>query len=81
MQQKKASSRLDRWMQYFSCANPQEVLAFAKQDPLFSDVLEAEKMYLSDDDQMREYYRQNENLFLCKSSGSTGFCQTGSSFF
>ena len=25
MQQKKASSRLDRWMQYFSCANPQEV--------------------------------------------------------
>ena len=63
MQQKKASSRLDRWMQYFSCANPQEVLAFAKQDPLFSDVLEAEKMYLSDDDQMREYYRQNENAY------------------
>ena len=57
------SSRLDRWMQYFSCANPQEVLAFAKQDPLFSDVLEAEKMYLSDDDQMREYYRQNENAY------------------
>ena len=39
-----------------------EVLAFAKTDKLFAKVLEAEKMYLSDD-KMREFYRQNEEAY------------------
>ena len=56
-----AMSRLDRWLQYLICSDPQEVLAFAKSDAIFGKVLEAEKMYIDDKDLMRKYYEDNRD--------------------
>ena len=47
-QQGVTMSRLDRWLQYLTCSDPQEVLAFSKSDAIFGKVLEAEKMYIND---------------------------------
>ena len=60
-QQGVAMSRLDRWLQYLICSDPQEVLAFAKSDAIFGKVLEAEKMYIDDKDLMRKYYEDNRD--------------------
>ena len=54
-------SRLDRWLQYLTCSDPQEVLAFAKADAIFGKVLEAEKMYINDKELMRKYYEENRD--------------------
>ena len=58
--QGKVRSRLDRWMQYLTCADPQAVLNFAKNDAIFADVLEAEKMFIQDEEKMREFYQKKE---------------------
>ena len=60
-QQGVAMSRLDRWLQYLTCSDPQEVLAFAKSDAIFGKVLEAEKMYINDKELMRKYYEDNRD--------------------
>ena len=60
-QQGVAMSRLDRWLQYLTCSDPQEVLAFAKADAIFGKVLEAEKMYINDKELMRKYYEENRD--------------------
>ena len=60
-QQGVAMSRLDRWLQYLTCSDPQEVLAFAKSDAIFCNVLEAEKMYINDKELMRKYYEENRD--------------------
>ena len=60
-QQGVAMSRLDRWLQYLTCSDPQEVLAFAKTDAIFGKVLEAEKMYINDKELMRKYYEENRD--------------------
>ena len=60
-QQKVAMSRLDRWLQYLTCSDPQEVLAFAKSDEIFGKVLEAEKMYINNKELMRKYYEENRD--------------------
>ena len=60
-QQGVAMSRLDRWLQYLTCSDPQEVLAFAKADAIFGKVLEAEKMYINDKELIRKYYEENSD--------------------
>ena len=60
-QQGVAMSRLDRWLQYLTGSDPQEVLAFAKADAIFGKVLEAEKMYINDKELMRKYYEENRD--------------------
>ena len=60
-QQGVAMSRLDRWLQYLTCSDPQEVLAFAKSDAIFGNVLEAEKMYINNKELMRKYYEENRD--------------------
>ena len=60
-QQGVAMSRLDRWLQYLTCSDPQEVLAFAKSDEIFGKVLEAEKMYINNKELMRKYYEENRD--------------------
>ena len=60
-QQGVAMSRLDRWLQYLTCSDPQEVLAFAKADAIFGKVLEAEKMYINNKELMRKYYEENRD--------------------
>ena len=60
-QQGEAMSRLDRWLQYLTCSDPQEVLAFAKSDAIFGNVLEAEKMYINNKELMRKYYEENRD--------------------
>ena len=60
-QQKVAMSRLDRWLQYLTCSDPQEVLAFAKSDAIFGKVMEAEQMYIDDKELMRKYYEENRD--------------------
>ena len=47
-------------MQYLTCADPQAVLNFAKEDAIFADVLEAEKMFIQDEEKMREFYQKKE---------------------
>ena len=56
-----AMSRLDRWLQYLTCSDPQEVLAFAKSDAIFGKVMEAEQMYIDDKELMRKYYEDNRD--------------------
>ena len=56
-----AMSRLDRWLQYLTCSDPQEVLAFAKSDAIFGKVMEAEQMYIDDKELMRKYYEENRD--------------------
>ena len=46
-----------------TCADPQAVLDFAKADTIFADVLEAENMFIQDEEKMREFYQKKESVY------------------
>ena len=60
----KNRKRLVRWLKYFTNFSPVEVEDLAKQDLLFAEILEAEKMFVNDELEMEkheavdDYYRK-----------------------
>ena len=51
----KNKNRLIRWMKYLSYSSPEEIVEMAKDDDVFTGVLEAEKMFLRNREEMLEY--------------------------
>ena len=59
----KVLNRLGRWIQYLTFSAPSEIQDFAKKDQIFSDVIEAEKMFRSNPEDMAAYLSE-ENAKL-----------------
>ena len=51
----KNKNRLIRWMKYLSYSSPEEIVEMAKDDDVFTGVLEAEKMFVRNREEMLEY--------------------------
>ena len=51
----KNKNRLVRWMKYLTYSSPEEVIAMAKEDEVFTKVLEAEKMFVRNREEMLKY--------------------------
>ena len=56
-------NRLRRWIQYHTFSDPSEIQDFAKKDQIFSDVIEAEKMFRSNEKDMAAYLSEENAKF------------------
>ena len=54
----KNKNRLVRWMKYLTYSSPEEVVEMAKEDEVFAHVLEAEKMFVRNREEMLKYEAQ-----------------------
>lgn len=72
----KVLNRLGRWIQYLTFSSPSEIKDFAKKDKIFSDVMEAEKMFRSNQKDMAAYLSA-ENAKLRFANILKGERQTG----
>ena len=59
----KVLNRLGRWIQYLTFSDPSEIKYFAKTDKVFADVLEAEKMFRSNPEDMDAYLSEENAKF------------------
>ena len=59
----KVLNRLGRWIQYLTFSDPSEIKDFAKKDKVFADVLEAEKMFRSNPEDMDAYLSEENAKF------------------
>lgn len=59
----KVLNRLGRWIQYLTFSDPSEIQDFAKKDQIFSDVIEAEKMFRSNEKDMAAYLSEENAKF------------------
>ena len=59
----KVLNRLGRWIQYLTFSDPSEIKDFAKTDKVFADVLEAEKMFRSNPEDMDTYLSEENAKF------------------
>ena len=56
-------NRLGRWIQYLTFSDPSEIKDFAKTDKVFADVMEAEKMFRSNPEDMDAYLSEENAKF------------------
>ena len=56
-------NRLGRWIQYLTFSDPSEIQDFAKKDKVFADVMEAEKMFRSNPEDMDAYLSEENAKF------------------
>lgn len=54
----KNKNRLVRWMKYLTYSSPEEVVEMAREDEVFTHVLEAEKMFVRNREEMLKYEAQ-----------------------
>ena len=59
----KVLNRLGRWIQYLTFSDPSEIQDFAKKDKVFADVMEAEKMFRSNPEDMDAYLSEENAKF------------------
>ena len=59
----KVLNRLGRWIQYLTFSDPSEIKDFAKTDKVFADVMEAEKMFRSNPEDMDAYLSEENAKF------------------
>ncbi len=75
----KEVNRLVRWIQYLTFSDPVKIKEFAQTDPIFADVMEAEKMFMSNQDEMDAYISAENAKFrlanLLKGERSSGHAE------
>lgn len=54
----KNKNRLVRWMKYLTYSSPEDVVEIAREDEVFAHVLEAEKMFVRNREEMLKYEAQ-----------------------
>ena len=59
---RKANNSLERWIAFFANKNSAEVEEYAMLDPNIHAALEAEKRFIANDDQMRDYWQREKAI-------------------
>ena len=59
---RKASNSLERWIAFFANKNSAEVEEYAMLDPNIHAALEAEKRFIANPDQMRDYWQREKAI-------------------